>query len=193
MEAASKISFDDDEDLDLQAAALQNCWLSLEENTVNMGTKATAEFNFLTLATGIKDFGASTSFVTATDKVSNAMNHKTQLRTANGQKCCTTHAGKRAFDCGNKAIQLAALDAPTFLKGHDSSITTNSLGEQTIIHKKRTFIDRTLTRLIRRIHHREKGSDNIFRLQDNLTKLKSHHVLGAQLELPKNSSDLFGD
>lgn len=64
--------------------------LSLEENTVKMSAKASAEFNCYIMAAGIIDSGASTTFATATEKASNAIDRKRQLRIANEQKCYKT-------------------------------------------------------------------------------------------------------
>lgn len=114
MKAASKVVFDDNEDLSVQNAALQRYLALLEANTVNMGAKAAAEFNFYTLTTGLIESGAITALVTATDKISNAMTHKLQLKTANGQKCHTIYVGKTALEVGDNSVNLSALVAPTF-------------------------------------------------------------------------------
>lgn len=77
---------------------------------------AAAEFDFYTLATGIIDSGESVTFVTTEDKLSNALTQKSQLRTANDQKCYTSHAGKTALAIGDKEINLPALAASPFEK-----------------------------------------------------------------------------
>lgn len=66
METAATILFDVDEDLDLQAAALQSYLLTLESNTVNNGATGSGSFNCYTSTNNIIDSGASTThFVTS--------------------------------------------------------------------------------------------------------------------------------
>lgn len=114
MEAASKHIFDDDEGLEIQASVLQNYLMSLEENSVSMGAKVTGDLNRYTPATGILDSGASATFVTSKEKTINRMTHKTQLRTANEQKCYTTHVDKTAPEIGDKDVHLSTLVSPSF-------------------------------------------------------------------------------
>ena len=114
MEAASKIIFDDDEDLEIQAAALQNYLLALEANTVKASTSGVEDINHYSIASGIIDSGASATFVTSTDKLTNATAHKSQLRTANDQTCFTSHLGKTALPMEGSALHIPALVAPSF-------------------------------------------------------------------------------
>lgn len=99
MKAASKIILDEDEYLDIQAAALQSYHNSLDAQNVNMVAKAVANFDWHTLATGIVDSGDRVMaliciFIITPNKSSNATKHSSQVRTANGQSRYTTHAGK---------------------------------------------------------------------------------------------------
>lgn len=70
MEAASKIVFDDDEDLDIQAAAFQSCLLSLEAKPVKDCAMCAGELNCYASANSIIDSGAGANFVTSIDKIS---------------------------------------------------------------------------------------------------------------------------
>lgn len=92
MEAAANIIFDDDEDIGVQAAALKSYLTSLEAHSVKMETKTGDEFTCYTIApdfaggvretskaTGIIDSGASATFVTSDDKVSNQTTRRAQL------------------------------------------------------------------------------------------------------------------
>lgn len=72
MEAAEKITFNEDENLDIQAVALQSYLTSLEEHYIKLGGEAAAHFNCYTLATGTIDSRASATFVTTTDHIRNA-------------------------------------------------------------------------------------------------------------------------
>lgn len=87
--AASQIIFDDDEDLYVQAAALQSYLMT---HAVNLDAKAAADVECYTFPSGIADSGASAKFFTNTSKVSNAMPHKAQIRIANGQECFNSHS-----------------------------------------------------------------------------------------------------
>lgn len=95
MKATSKIIFDDDEDLDVQAAALQSYLLSLEARSVKLGAKAADDLKFYTIETSIKESGANATFFMSKDKLNKALAQKVHLITASGQICYTTHAGKR--------------------------------------------------------------------------------------------------
>ena len=156
MEAASKIIFDEDEDLDIQAAALQSYLLSLEANSVKANTIGEDEINHYTSATGIIDSGASATFVSSIAKLSNATVHKSQLRTANGQRCFTSHLGKTALPIGSKAIHIPALVAPSFSEDLISVAQLTKKGNKVLFTKETCFIIGPLINLRARCHHREK-------------------------------------
>lgn len=95
MEAATKITFNEDKGLGIQAAALHSYLTSLEAHSVSLGDEASAHFNCYTLATGLIDSKVSATNVTTTDKISNSRPHKAQLRTANGRTGHTSHEKQR--------------------------------------------------------------------------------------------------
>lgn len=97
MEAASKIIFDEEEDLYVQAVALQTYLLSLEAQSVNLGAMSAAKITDYTLTNGIIDSVASATFVTLANKIRNATKHKAKLQTANGQSCYKSHAGQQRY------------------------------------------------------------------------------------------------
>lgn len=68
MKATTKIIFDDDEYLYLQAAAFQSYLNTLKAHTAKLGAKFAVEFIFSTLANGIIDSGASTTSITYENK-----------------------------------------------------------------------------------------------------------------------------
>lgn len=192
LEAASKIIFDDDEDLDIQAALLQNYLLSLEENFVKIGAKTKGEFSCYTLATGLIYSGASATFVTSIEKFSNAMTHNTQFRTANGHKCYTAHAGKIELAIGEKSLHLYSLVAPAFGEDLIAVSQLTSKGNKFLFTKRECLFFRLSAALSVGLIIGTKGIENIYRLQANLTKTKSHKVLGAKLDLPRKYLEASG-
>lgn len=137
MEAASKIIFDFDEGLDIKAAALQRYVLTLEANSVKFSALGAGDLNFYTPANGIIDSGASATFATSRENTSSASVHKSQLRTANGQMCYTSHLWKNALPICKKALRLPNLVASTF--GEDLI----SVAQQTMKGNKVLFTNKS--------------------------------------------------
>lgn len=84
------------------------------------------------------------------------------MRTENGQKFCTAHAGKTVLEIGDKALHLAALVAPRFGEGLIAVSQLTAKGNKVLFTKKRTFITLILKRLSRQTHHQKRGNDNLF-------------------------------
>lgn len=187
MEAASNVIFDDDEELDVQASALHGFLLSLEANSVKMGAMAAAEFHCYTLATSIIESGGSTTFVRTKDKLSNALTHKSQLRTANGQKCYTTLAGKTALAIGNNAIHLHALASPTFGEDLISASQLTAKGNKIPFTKTEYLLLGPSAALSEGIIIGTKDSDKLYRLQATPTKPYENQVLRYKLDVPEKS------
>ena len=187
MEAAAKIVFDDDADLDVQATALQTYLQTLEANTVKaMGAD---EINNYTVANGIIDSGASATFVTSADKVSNATTHKTSLKTANGQRCFTSHMGKTALPVANKALHLTALVAPSFGEDLISVSQLTKKGNKILFTKNECLLLGPSASIKQGIVIGTKGKDNLYRVKAKLTMPKGHQVWNAKGDLPKEVSE----
>lgn len=165
MEAASKIIFDDEEDIDVQNTALQNYLMSLEAHSVKLEAKATADFNCYTIASGIIDSGASANFFTDTKKVSNALPHKSQLITANSQVCYTSHTGKTALAVGDKVVHLTALMTPNF--GEDIIAVSHftAKGNKVVFTKKNCLLAGPSYSLEEYYIVRTESKDTLYRLK----------------------------
>lgn len=76
LDASSKIIFDENEDLDVQAAALQSFLLSLEANLVTMSAMADNGLNGHTFSTDIIYSEARATFVASKEKINSPLPHK---------------------------------------------------------------------------------------------------------------------
>lgn len=189
MEAASKIIFDDDEDLYVQDAPLQSYLLSLEATYVKASAMSSGGLSCYNFASGIIDSGASATFFTSIDKSSNASVHKSHLRTANGQMCYTSHLRKTALPIGSKALHLHALVAPPFGDDLISVAQLTRKGNKVVFTKQSCLLLGPSANLNEGTIIREKRKDNLYRLTEKLTKPKGHNVSNAKLDLPKQNSD----
>lgn len=189
MEAAFKISFDDDKDLDVKTAALQSYLLSLEANSVNSGAIGTGDPNCNTLANGIIDSGASAIFVTSQDKFRNASVHKSQLRTPNGQSFHTSHLGKTSLPIGSKALHFHAIVAPTFGKDLIPLAQLTPKGNKVIFTKQSFLLLGPSESIELGVIIGEKGRYNLYRLKEKLTKPNSHSVYNKNANSPKTDSE----
>lgn len=170
MEAASEIIFDDDEDLDVQDAALQSYLLSLESQSVKLGAMAAGGAKHYTMSTGIVDSGASATFVTSEQNISNSTTHWAQLRTSNCKSCYTAHLGKTALPVGFKAAHLPALVAPSFIEDLISVAQLTAKGNMVLFTKNQCLFLGPSDTLDKGLVIGQKGKDNLYRLQYKITK-----------------------
>lgn len=185
MEAATKIIFDDDEDLDVQSAALQSYISSPEAHKVKLGAKAAIDFNCYTLANSIIESGESATFLTSEKNQQHKLTQntatyckRTRLIYAKNRQDILTHRKKRNTPTCNGSPHV--WQRPNF-RG-----TVNSKREK-ILYKTIVLFTKTPAKADNRIIIGEKGSDNFYRLK---TKLKILNVTDPYTRVFKANIDV---